>query len=509
VPDSEANSAERLERVIVLVKGERDGDVTRQLLVRDGLDVTLCAEVQELCDEIRRGAAVVLLAEEVLTHDTVRRVGEVLNQQPAWSDLPFIVFSAAGRAVVRPASQAARALGNVTFLDRPVQVRSMLAAVHAGIRARRRQYEGRRAIESRDLFLAMLGHELRNPLSAIGLAIATLDRAVPEALRPKQYGVIERQSRHLGRLVDDLLDVARITHGKVVLKREVLNLTEVARGTFDAFETRARERQLSFDWHAPDARLAVLGDRKYLEQVFSNILSNAIKYTPRGGAISVTLGTEGEGAVVTVKDTGIGVAPGMLERIFEAFAQVDRSMDRADGGIGLGLALVRSIVNLHGGRVSAKSAGLSQGTSFVIELPLAPAMFEVETPGSPLENLPKGKRVVVIEDNSDIRELLADLLALGGHRVSCAEDGPAGLEKILELSPDVAFVDLGIPGFDGFELARRARASGSTAWLVALTGYGQPEDKKRASEAGFDEHLTKPVIESDVRGAPLRSERAV
>jgi CheY-like chemotaxis protein len=199
----------------------------------------------------------------------------------------------------------------------------------------------------------------------------------------------------------------------------------------------------------------------------------------------------------------------MLEGIFEAFAQVDRSMDRADGGIGLGLALVRSIVHLHGGSVKARSEGLGKGTSFVVELPLAPQTLAVKTPGSALEDLPAGKRVVVIEDNADIRELLADLLSLGGHRVACAEDGPGGLEKILQLSPDVAFVDLGIPGFDGFELARRARASGSTAWLVALTGYGQPEDKRRASEAGFDEHLTKPVVESDVRRALLRSERTV
>jgi signal transduction histidine kinase/CheY-like chemotaxis protein len=509
VPGLQAKSAERLERVVVLVKGARDGEVTREILVRDELDVTLCANVDELCDEIGHGAAVVLLAEEVLTHDSVSRLGEVLIHQQPWSDLPIIVFSAAGRTVVRPLGETAKALGNVTFLDRPVQVRSMLAAVHAGIRARRRQYEGRRAIESRDLFLAMLGHELRNPLSAIGLAIATLDRDVPEMLRPKQYGIIERQSRHLGRLVDDLLDVARITHGKVVLKREVLNLTEVVRGTFDAFETRAREHQLSFDWRGLDARLAVLADRKYLEQVFSNVLSNAVKYTPRGGAVTVDVRAEGETAIVTVKDTGIGVAPAMLERIFEAFAQVDRSMDRADGGIGLGLALVRSIVHLHGGTVKARSEGLGKGTSFVVELPLAPKTLEVRTPSSALENLPASKRVVVIEDNADIRELLSDLLSLGGHRVSCAEDGPGGLEKILELSPDIAFVDLGIPGFDGFELARRARAFGSTAWLVALTGYGQPEDKRRASEAGFDEHLTKPVVESDVRRALLRSERTV
>jgi CheY-like chemotaxis protein/nitrogen-specific signal transduction histidine kinase len=383
----------------------------------------------------------------------------------------------------------------------------MLAAVHASIRARRRQYEGRRAIESRDMFLAMLGHELRNPLGAIGLAIATLNREVPDSSRPKQYGIIERQSRHLGRLVDDLLDVARITHGKVNLQREVLSLSEVVRSSFEALETRARERRLSFDLRVQDGTPLVFADRKYLEQVFSNILSNAIKYTPHGGAIAVDVRADGEWSTVTVRDTGIGIAPEMLDRIFEAFAQLDRSMDRADGGIGLGLALVRSIVQLHGGTVQARSAGLGKGTSLVVRIPLVAPVFTDANAGSVVDKNPASKRVVVIEDNSDIRELLSDLLSTGGHHVSCADDGPAGLEKILVTSPDVAFVDLGLPGFDGLEVARRARASGSTAWLVALSGYGQPEDKERASHAGFDEHLTKPVREADLRGALLHSER--
>jgi signal transduction histidine kinase len=487
------------ERVLVLVRGARDGALTAQLLGEAGFAASVCANVGELCARIEEGAGAALLAEEVLAGDVVARLGETLSRQPPWSDFPVIIFGGGKGAVAPAQDDDMRVLGNVTFLDRPVRTRSMLASVHAAIRSRRRQYEARTAIDSRDRFLAMLGHELRNPVGAIRLASAMLDKKTPAP--PRELAIIGRQSTHLARLVDDLLDVARVTHGKVVLKLEEVDLVQVVHGAFEAHEARARERGLSYELRAPPCVIGVNGDRQRLEQVLANLLTNALKYTPPGGAVTVTVRAEGASAEVEVTDTGIGIAPEMLGRVFDAFAQADRALDRAEGGIGLGLALVRSVVQLHGGAVEASSEGPGRGSSFLVRIPRIETQPVARASGPRLEPRSCGKRVVVVEDSADIRELLVDMLAEDGHDVSCADDGPHGLEEILRVTPDVAFVDVGLPGFDGFELARRARASGSTARLVAVTGYGQPEDRRHAFDAGFDDHLTKPVGESDLQRA--------
>ena len=494
-----------LDRVLVLVKGSRDSELTKEILARVGVSACACSGIDDLCAKIEEGGAAALLAEEVLTADCGRQLASTLSRQPPWSDFPLVIFSAR-RATenVRPVDGLDRALGNVTFLDRPVRIRTMLASVHAAIRSRHRQYAGRRAIESRDTFLAMLGHELRNPLAALCLAAGVLDKKLPEGQRPKEWGVISRHASLLTRLVDDLLDVARITHGKVMLRREQLNLAELVRGTFEALEGRARENGLTFHFQEPDRPIWVEGDLQRLEQVFANLLTNAIKYTPGGGSVRVTVELGAAGALVTIADTGIGIPAEMLGEVFDVFAQADRSPDRTEGGMGLGLAVVRSLVQLHGGTVEAASPGAGQGSSFVVRLPLV--MTDVAPKGPVTSGLerPSATRVVVVEDSADIRELLTALLELGGHNVASADDGPNGLERILSVTPDIAFVDLGLPGFDGYELARRARARGSRARLVAVTGYGLPEDRKRALEAGFDDHLTKPVIEADLNRAMLR-----
>jgi signal transduction histidine kinase/CheY-like chemotaxis protein len=508
VSEPEPNSSEHLfDRVLILIKGLRDSQLTRELLLRDGLDGHVCRDMQGLCEELERGAAVALLAEECLTPDSVGQLAKALEVQPAWSDLPIVIFSAAGTSGVRGSGDALRVLGNVMFLDRPIQIRSMLASVHAARRSRQRQYEARHAIESRDAFLAMLGHELRNPLGAIRLATLLLNEKHDDSAAPKELRVIERQSRHLSRLVDDLLDVARITHGKVVLQREKLNLVGVVQNAFDALEALARDHRLTYVMRAPVSELFVHGDRHRLEQVFTNLLTNAIKYTPAGGEIRIEAQAQGDLAVVTVTDTGVGLAPEMRERVFDAFTQADHSLERSEGGIGLGLALVRSVLQLHGGSVEAVSSGLGQGSTFVVRLPALSQLDAVTKHESVREaSGPSVKRVVVVEDSEDIRELLVQLLETGGHQVLAAENGPDGLEKILAFVPEVAFVDIGLPGFDGFELARRARASGCRARLIAVTGYGQAEDKRRATDSGFDEHLTKPVLDTDIERAMLAAE---
>ncbi|HEX8794453.1 MAG TPA: hybrid sensor histidine kinase/response regulator [Polyangiaceae bacterium] len=489
------------ERVLILVRGPRNAQVTRDLLVRGGFEALLCPNLAELVERAEEGAGAALVEEEALAAGpALQSMIARLRDQPPWSDFPIVVFSANADASKESASDLARLLGNVTFLDRPVHTRSMLASMHAAIRSRRRQYEARRAIEARDTFLAMLGHELRNPLGAIRLAMAMLEKKTAGTALPKEMEVVERQARHLTRLVDDLLDVARVTQGKVTLERERLSLVEVARSAFDAQEGRAREHGLSYVLDAPGDPVWVDGDRQRLEQVLANLIANAIKYTPRGGAIAVSVAREDEEAVVRVTDTGLGIPPGMIARLFEAFAQADRTLDRTEGGIGLGLALVRSLVQLHGGTAEGASEGPDRGSTFTVRLPVAHGtVASTATANGTHEETSPARRVLVVEDSIDNRELLAELLKQEGHQVSCAEDGPEGLKTLLALVPDVAFIDLGLPGFDGLELARRARASGSQTTLVAVTGYGQPEDRAHALDAGFDDHLTKPVVDDDLR----------
>jgi signal transduction histidine kinase len=442
-----------------------------------------------------------LLAEEVLTPVVAQRMRMLLAEQPAWSDFPLLVFTAAART---PAREDSAGLGNVTYLDRPVHVRTMLASVHAALRSRRRQYEARKAIESRDAFLAMLGHELRNPLGAITFALAALERKSGQSPQPPELGIVARQSRHLARLVDELLDVARVTHGKVSIDRQRVDLAEVAKSAFEAYEGRAREHGLAYGLELPPEPLWVLGDRPRLEQIIGNLLTNAIKYTPRGG--SVTLQAEqGEGQVsVVVQDTGVGLAEEMRERVFAPFAQVDSSLERSQGGLGLGLALVKSLVTMHAGTVRALSDGIGKGCRFEVSLPVA-APAEVTTEPTTTDRNSATMRVVLVEDNDDIRELFTEMLQEYGHDVTAAADGPSGLDAVLSVAPDIAFVDVGLPGMDGYELARRARGQGSKVRLVALTGYGQKEDKQRAHDAGFDEHLVKPVGDEDIRSAMARA----
>jgi signal transduction histidine kinase len=485
--------------VLVLVRGARESKLTLDLLTGEGVHGVACANVAELCRGIDEGAAVALLAEEMLTPAAVTQLGALLKRQAAWSDFPIVVFSASARVEAERIKSVSE-LGNITFLDRPVHVRSMLASIHAALRSRRRQYEARRAIESRDAFLAMLGHELRNPLGAISLAVSLLGQKASDK-KPREYAIIERQVKHLSRLVD----VARVTHGKVILKRERLDLVQLARGAFETQEPRAREQCLAYHITTPERPLWVDGDRQRLEQVFGNLLTNAIKYTPRGGAVQLEIRGDGQTASVHVVDTGVGLAPEMQERVFEPFAQVDTSLERAQGGLGLGLALVRSIVQLHGGTVSASSEGLGRGSRFSVDLPQADD--GVVTQSSPPDAAAEAtrKRILIVEDNPDVRDLFVQLLKGAGHEVACANDGPAGLREVLALAPDIAFVDVGLPGFDGLELARKARERGSRSHLVALTGYGQAEDRKRTAEAGFDEHLVKPALDSEIAQSIARA----
>jgi CheY-like chemotaxis protein len=394
-----------------------------------------------------------------------------------------------------------------------VRVATLESAVNAARRARRRQYEVRTllgqlqdGVRQRDEFLAMLGHELRNPLSAMTTALQVMELAdegaasLPPAARQQQKAIVHRQAQMLSRLVDDLLEVSRITSGKVALRTARIELGALVSRAVDTILPAAAAEGLVIEVARSVPSVWVTGDATRLDQIFANLLTNAIKYTPARGRIHVGVGIDGSQAVVSVRDTGVGIEPEMLPRIFGLFRQADRTLHRAKGGLGIGLTLVRNLVELHGGTVQARSEGLGRGSEFEVRLPLVtadePALDEKRRPRSRRAT----RRVFVVEDHADNREALVLLLQQLGHEVSFAEDGAAGVAGIVEKRPEVALIDIGLPLLDGYEVARQVRAAvGDSVFLVALTGYGQSEDKELARRAGFDRHVPKPLDVADLR----------
>ncbi len=357
--------------------------------------------------------------------------------------------------------------------------------------------EAEAAGAAKDQFLAMLGHELRNPLGAIAGAVGVLNvLGGPDERAKRARDVIGRQVQHLSRLVDDLLDVTRVTTGKVRLATRPLDLGELVSDLAATWRAASR-----FDRHEVVVTTApawVNGDETRIEQVVGNLLENALKYTPGGQRVMVRVRPEAGTAVLEVEDTGIGIPSHMLATVFDLFVQGDRALDRTQGGLGLGLTLVKALVVMHGGTVEAWSDGPGRGTVFTVRLPLVPVPLghpnAVPAIGAPADSA--RCRVLLVEDNADSREMLRMALALAGHEVHEAADGPAGIELATAVAPDVALIDVGLPGMDGYDVARHIRRTerGRTIRLVAVTGYGQVEDQLRAMDAGFDAHLTKPVM---------------
>jgi signal transduction histidine kinase len=361
-----------------------------------------------------------------------------------------------------------------------------------------REMEERQAAEAKshakDEFLAMLGHELRNPLSAISSAASLigLAGAGPESVaRAKQ--IIQRQSQHLSRIVDDLLDLSRAMSGKILLDRQTLDLSALVSACLDTFKATGRTANylLKVDLEAA----WVDGDPTRLEQIATNLIDNALKYTPPGGTIDIAVADSEDEIVLEVRDTGVGIAADLLPHVFDVFVQGSITLDRAQGGLGIGLALVRRLVELHGGTVAAHSEGASAGSSFAIRLPRAapaPVLPKAAPAALPSQRKPA---ILLIEDNDDGREMMATMLGAYGYPVRHAADGVQGVQMALSFLPDVALVDIGLPGIDGYEVARRLRQGDTTRHikLIALTGYGLADDQRRVLEAGFDKHLVKPV----------------
>jgi signal transduction histidine kinase/ActR/RegA family two-component response regulator len=429
--------------------------------------------------------------------------------------LTAVAAYAVGRRIARPISVATAAAQALTRGERvPVAASAVREVAQLGDALersadllRRREAErdhllaetetARREAEAasraKDDFLAMLGHELRNPLGAIASAVGVLDlRAGLPATAERARTVIRRQVQHLSRLVDDLLDVTRVTTGKVTLDQAPVDLGELVTQVVAVWRVSGR-----FDRHEVSLQVSpvwVDADATRIEQVVSNILDNALKYTPPGGHVGIRVENRGGTATIEVADTGVGIAPALIEKMFDPFVQGDRGLDRAQGGLGIGLTLVRTLVGMHGGTVEAHSDGAGRGAVFAISLPCitppagATRLTSVATVGRP-------RRVLVVEDNDDAREMVRTALTVAGHEVHEAADGRVAVAMAAAVVPDVAIVDIGLPGLDGYDVARAIRAGhgGRSVLLIAMTGYGQTEDCRRALDAGFDAHLIKPV----------------
>lgn len=360
----------------------------------------------------------------------------------------------------------------------------------------RRQVEDelRQADRRKDEFLAMLAHELRNPLAAIANAIH-LDRLPDLSLEDRKWveGVLEHQTKQLGRLIDDLLDVARITRNKIELRIETLSLGGLAKRTLDTLQSQRLLEKHRLIPEFPDEPVWVQGDASRLEQVLVNLLTNAIKFTKDQGEIWLKVAREGEEAVIRVKDSGIGIAPEMLPRVFDLFAQASQGLDRSRGGLGIGLTLVRRIVELHGGTASVTSAGIGSGSEFVVRLPIAAQPVETEREPTERRHRKYSRRILVVDDNHDAALTLSLLLRASGHETAIAYEGRGALELVPSFQPEFALVDIGLPGMSGLELASRLRKSYPHIFLVAVSGYGQAEDLARSKAVGFDKHFIKPV----------------
>lgn len=380
-----------------------------------------------------------------------------------------------------------------------IEQRAAVAAQQVAIReAERARAEAEAASRAKDEFLAMLGHELRNPLAPIQTALQLM-RLRGDAGAERERVVIERQVQHLTSLVDDLLDVSRIARGKVELRRERLELAPVVARAIEMASPLLEQRRHTVDVRVPRAGLQVEGDALRLAQVISNLLTNAAKYTEAGGLVTIQAVRAGDEVSLAVRDSGIGIAPDVLPRIFELFVQSRQALDRSQGGLGLGLTIVRSLVAMHGGTVTVHSEGLGRGTEMTVRLPAAAgeastAGDRAAGAGADVQRQASGTRVLVVDDNEDAADMLMHALTVQGYHVRAAHDGPAAIQICAEFHPRIALLDIGLPVMDGYELAGQLRRRYEGALhLIAVTGYGQASDRQRSRAAGFDQHLVKPI----------------
>jgi signal transduction histidine kinase/ActR/RegA family two-component response regulator len=516
----------REQRVLVLAGASRDARLTVTVLGGAGIVGEACAGSAELLEAIATGAGAAVIADEALSPSSIRRLSRALQAQPPWSDFPLILVTR------REASETADLLEglahavNVTLIERPFGRTTLLSAVRAALRSRRRQYEVREQLQQlerigqalreadhrKDEFLATVSHELRTPLTAIlGWARIVRGGGLDGRATDHAIEVIERNSNNLTQLVTDLLDVSQIITGKMNLTIQPVDLVNVIGIVIDSVRPAADAKRITITPRLEDGVPPLHADNARIQQILWNLLSNAVKFTPGGGRVEVGL-VAGEGKVrITISDTGKGIEPAFLPHLFERFTQADSSSTRAHAGLGLGLAIVRHLVELHGGTVTAHSPGLGAGATFVVDIPYDRIDDVPDTQSAPLvdsrshstpTNALQGVRLLAVDDNTDTRELVATILERHGAEVSTAASTTEALALLREGLPDVLVCDIAMPDDDGYELLReirsRPRTAGGNLPAIALTAYARHEDRERALQAGFDGYLAKPVEPSEL-----------
>jgi signal transduction histidine kinase/CheY-like chemotaxis protein len=495
-------------RVLVLAPTKADAAVTLRVLKDSGITAEACESAAGVGRELLRGAGAIILTDDATSHDPLMELRHLLERQPPWSEVPVLVLARADS----PRLDDLRNVPGVVLLERPVHIRSMVSATQAALRARLRQYELRDQLEqthaanrelqnqarAKDDFLATLSHELRNPLSALTTAAHLLDRASldPSAdLMARQ--IVKRQTGLMGRLLDDLLDVSRITRGKLEIRKVRAELSAIVKAAIETVQPLLNRKGHAFSVSMPDRDVVLDADPVRLAQVIANLLTNAAKYTEPQGRIDLNVVRRDEAVEFRVRDNGIGIPAEARSEIFKMFAQLRPAIERSEGGLGIGLALAKGLVELHGGSIDVESAGSGRGSEFIVRIPLAQAAASSVAPNKP-EGATTGTRrcdLIVADDNPDALQSLAMLLEMEGHTVRVAPEGTSALALAQQKAPDVMLLDIGMPGLNGYEVASKVRAlnGGEGIMLIALTGWGQPTDRARASDAGFDHHLTKPI----------------
>ncbi len=526
------------QRILFVPPTPRDGEITRSMLTRVQLTCSLCADLHDLSKEIPRGAAAVLLTEEALDSAGIRNVLKSLDEQEPWSDLPVIMLLRGGTQSAA-ASRALHALRNVTLLERPAATRTVISAVEAAFRARKRQYQIREQIESirkaealarelkaqleialegersaraeaehanrmKDDFLSTLSHELRTPLNAIfGWTQILKESRGNLDLLTEGIKVIDRNVRLQTQLIEDLLDVSRIISGKVRLDVQDVDLPPIVMTAIDSVLPAAAAKGIHLEQVIDPLAGSVSGDPGRLQQVLWNLLTNAVKFTPKDGTVHVLVERVNSHVEISIADTGEGIDADFLPHLFERFSQADGSAKRRHGGLGIGLAVVKNLVELHGGSVSATSPGIGQGSTFTVHIPVRVARgIEDEQPHPASIRRPTvipgpgklgGIKVLIVDDESDARELVQRILTGCAAETKLAASANDAVSLLGTFEPDVILSDIGMPGQDGYDFMQLVRSRGLKTPAIALTAFARPQDRIRAIEAGYQAHLPKPV----------------
>jgi signal transduction histidine kinase/CheY-like chemotaxis protein len=509
------------QRILIFAPVGKDAPLTLDVLRRTDLTGCVCQTAADLCTEFLRGAAVIILTEEALEDRGIGELMECLRSQPAWSDIPILLFADAERSEIYLRTlRLLEGLRNVVLLERPIRLGAALSLIRSAMRGRQRQYELRDLLKAladareeaetanrlKDEFLATLSHELRTPLNAIlGWTTMLRDGNVQPQHVMRALDTIHRNATAQVQIVNDLLDVSRIVRGSVQLAPKLIPLAPLVTLAIESITPTAEAKGVSIASSLGTQPVFVWADHDRMQQVFWNLLANAVKFTPRGGRVDVSIQVEGPEVRISVSDTGAGISTSFLPHVFERFRQADGSSTREHGGLGLGLSIVRHLVELHGGRMKAESGGVGRGSTFTVYLPYRPAEQRAPVPMPvPVERGTRGRtldlegaHILIVDDEPDARDLMRAMLANSGARVSEAGCAAEALRVFAEDRPDIMLCDVAMPAQDGYSLMRTLRSlpqgEGTQGRAIAVSAYARREDRQRALQAGFNDHVCKPV----------------